>query len=259
MSELFAPAPRIGSCIYCYSTTPPLSREHIIPYGLGGTWVLLDASCEKCATITGDFERDVMRRALLTARTVLNLPTRNRKGRPTSLPLCVDQGEGAEDLLVPSQDHPGIAVLPVFPPPARILRNRSYSGGIALIRAEPVPFGRVDLLEMGKSYKKVQIEATYQPTSFARMLAKIAYGYCVGRFGLSAFEKPYVLPAILGQADDVGMWVGCKQGIVNTFDAMHQIRTDVIDGDLLASIRLLPRYWRTEYTVVVGRMVPRAV
>ena len=29
----------VGRCIYCGSTEPPLGKEHIIPYGLGGPFI----------------------------------------------------------------------------------------------------------------------------------------------------------------------------------------------------------------------------
>jgi len=46
--------------------------------------------------------------------------------------------------------------------------------------------------------------------SFARFVAKMAYGYAVERYGLEAFERTFVLPAILGTSDDIGRWVGCS-------------------------------------------------
>lgn len=49
----------IGKCIYCGSTDN-LTREHVVPRGLGGPWLLLKASCKKCARITSDFEGGVL-------------------------------------------------------------------------------------------------------------------------------------------------------------------------------------------------------
>ena len=45
----------IGRCIYC-GATGDLTREHIIPRSIGGTWVLSKASCSDCAAVTRDFE-----------------------------------------------------------------------------------------------------------------------------------------------------------------------------------------------------------
>ena len=47
----------VGECIYCGDTKPPLTREHILPRGLGGelspvalhqALVLRQASCSRC-------------------------------------------------------------------------------------------------------------------------------------------------------------------------------------------------------------------
>ena len=46
----------IGSCIYCGSTAPPLTTEHIIPEALGGTDYLTFATCEPCRKETADAE-----------------------------------------------------------------------------------------------------------------------------------------------------------------------------------------------------------
>jgi HNH endonuclease len=46
----------IGSCIYCGSTDPPLTAEHIIPEALGGTEYLTAATCETCRKETANAE-----------------------------------------------------------------------------------------------------------------------------------------------------------------------------------------------------------
>jgi HNH endonuclease len=38
-----------GACIYCGTTGVKLTDEHIVPYSLGGSHVLRDASCLQCA------------------------------------------------------------------------------------------------------------------------------------------------------------------------------------------------------------------
>ena len=49
-----------NECIYCESTVQ-LSREHILPYALGGTTTIPAGSCEKCRRITHEFETAVLR------------------------------------------------------------------------------------------------------------------------------------------------------------------------------------------------------
>ncbi len=65
----------IGRCIYCGAENVTLTDEHIIPFGLGGNWILPKSSCKACATITGQFEQFCLRSMLGNTRIRLNLPT----------------------------------------------------------------------------------------------------------------------------------------------------------------------------------------
>jgi hypothetical protein len=56
---------KVGKCIDCRKSDVALSEEHIIPYGLNGNQVLLDASCSDCSKITSALELDVLRRAFI--------------------------------------------------------------------------------------------------------------------------------------------------------------------------------------------------
>lgn len=48
-----------GECIYCRAKDVDLTDEHILPYFIGGTHIIKDASCKRCAKITSKFERDI--------------------------------------------------------------------------------------------------------------------------------------------------------------------------------------------------------
>ena len=50
---------RIGKCIYCGSTEPALTTEHVIPEALGGTELLLEATCEECQRKTAAAENAI--------------------------------------------------------------------------------------------------------------------------------------------------------------------------------------------------------
>lgn len=256
---MFDPPPIIGRCIYCFSDQGKLQDEHVIPYGLNGTWELVDASCGDCADITSKFERDVLRKAFLAPRAVLGFRSYRKSRMPTHLPLMLDRGNGSETLQVPADDHPGIAVLPKFPPPAW-LNNRSTKRGIDLIGGDPVHFGAIDPLSLVKKYRgsKLTVEVGYEPTSFARMVAKIAYGYAVAAFGLPAVRNSYLLPSILGTADDIGTWVGSTEGYMAELNpkpegrVTHMVRTDTLNGDIVAYVRLFAWAVPSEYLVVIA-------
>src|ERR1700740_3099926 len=76
-------------CIYCGKGAPAkLTKEHIVPQGLGGGYILPKSSCEECRIITHAFETTVMSKNLIHFRTRARIHTRNPKKRPTHLPLA---------------------------------------------------------------------------------------------------------------------------------------------------------------------------
>jgi hypothetical protein len=79
----------IGKCIYGGCSTPPLSDEHTVPYGLNGDTVLEEASCQKCAQITSTFESVVLRETLSAARAALGAKTRRPKQRNQHRPMHI--------------------------------------------------------------------------------------------------------------------------------------------------------------------------
>lgn len=260
---MFDPPPVIGCCIYCGRAEGQLQDEHIIPYGLNGNWKLKAASCPECAAITSAFERDVLRNALLATRAALGFRSYRRKSLPTTLTLDIDRGDGPERLELSVDEHPGIAVLPRFSKPSWIT-SQIRTTGINVIGANTVYFGRTPLPDFVQKYRGSRLTGSvkYEPVAFARMVAKIALGYCVARFGVGAVANAYVLPAILGKADDVGTWVGSTDGYQlelqsNPEDRItHAVGTDVQNGDIVAFVRLFAWAVPDEYIVVVGPAAP---
>src|SRR5437762_7005133 len=96
--------PAVGRCIYCLRDDVPLADEHIIPFGLSGTWVLRKASCQSCARITSAFERIVLREDLQRLRAAGQFKTRRRNERPTHLPLTISTSAGEKTLHLPTQN-----------------------------------------------------------------------------------------------------------------------------------------------------------
>jgi len=107
------------ACIYC-GTREDLRDEHVIPYGLEGEYVLRQASCRDCETMTASFERAVLRHLLLPARTSLEIRTRRPKERPDRLPLLEIEGGKRRARDVAVAEHPTYMALPLFLPPARL-------------------------------------------------------------------------------------------------------------------------------------------
>ena len=102
------------------------------------------------------------------------------------------------------------------------------------------------------------MQFTYEPVgAFARMLAKIAYGFAVVAVGcdLTKIEQVHVLPAILGQSTDVGRWVGGSGGDEpSAVSDLHYVSLALNGDEIVVRVRLFARYNAPEYLVAVGRM-----
>jgi hypothetical protein len=100
------------------------------------------------------------------------------------------------------------------------------------------------------------IPPRYRPEDFARFIAKMAYGYAVERYGLRAFERVYVLPAILGESNDIGRWVGCpdrREFPVRQCNVSVGFRI-ILGDDLVVRIKMFAQFDGAEYVAVVGKI-----
>lgn len=246
----------VGQCIYCRATQKPLQTEHIVPYGLNGPWELLEASCMECAKITSAFESDVLRNMLLAARTRLHFPTRHKHNRPERFSLTIKRRGREETIQVPLKVHFTAMMLPIFALPAG-LDQRRYKKGIDLVGMVTIQVGSPPAQQVAKSLgtKTLAVSVTYQPVAFARLLAKIAYGFTVAVYGLNTIREAYVLPSIMGKSDDVGRWVGCStNNSLAPSNDLHKIELSSINGEIHCNVRLFARFNAPEYSVIVGHV-----
>lgn len=204
--DTFRAAP-VGSCIYCGATNR-LTDEHIIPLALAGQIVLPDASCRTCAGTTSAFERRVFRGFMLDARTTGGYPTRRLKKRPQSLPLRIERDGAFEQIELAPKEHPGLLVLPLLDPPG-VLAGREPGAGVSICGYETIYFGK-NPTDVAKALavKTIRTTHNWDVTSFARLLAKIGYGFAVAWLGSLPREHIVILPLILGKADDASYWLG---------------------------------------------------
>lgn len=253
----------VGECIYCGALpTPedPLSDEHIIPLGLYGTYMLGKASCKACAKITSDFEGKVQQHDMGGVRYSLGFPSR-RKGKRKDIKLPVEvvtrSGE-VKNVEVPPEDYYPIIALPVFKPPAYVSKEK-YEGGIELVGYVTTPSKRsLEKFDKEHDAKEIAIYSLRWPEAWARMFAKIGYALAVSEYGVGRLKKEdvYVLNAILGRTNDVGMWVGCVEKPVYGDEYKEQVAGLFLeDGEIHAVIKLFS--WLNtvpEYHVVVGKL-----
>lgn len=244
----------VGRCIYCRATNVGLGKEHTLPKSLGGgdTLVLQKASCPACSAITSEFERHVSRELLSAVRAKHKLPTKHKDKRPSELPLSVQRGKAREIINVPIGVYPALVPLLLFAPPAHI-DKRTYSSGISVVGSTlsgpPVQEIRDKLNVDGFT-----VTVTFKGVDLARLIAKIAYGFAIRTFGPSIIDTSYVRPAILGQIDDVGRWVGCvSQHPPPKTSNLHEIKLSVTNDDIYVYVRLFANYETPEYLVITGR------
>ena len=244
----------IGRCVYCGASNG-LSDEHIVPYGLHGTWILRAASCDVCARITKSLEGYVQRVHLGALRAKLGFRTRHKRERPTSWPLkLITDGEEV-DRQVTTHDNPAVVLFPRFPRPAHRTGERVGSGIKALRWGEAHHLPSVRRLHAsGATHLTLPVP---DENRFARLLAKIAHCYAVGCIWPRPLASGYVVPAVLGIADDIGQWVGEPDGdaiIPATEMGGAAATVPQGPGEVTVRVRVLGRLGFPEYEVIVGRV-----
>ncbi len=202
----------IGRCIYCGTRAKPLNREHIVPFGLDGPWVLDAASCARCAKITSKIERYVLRKHLLSVRAGLKMRTRRPLERPDRIPVeFLRQGrQEARELKISEQ--PVFLLLPLYDWPECVSVDRRRPGldgggirltGGDLIQVAGKPVWKFKQWLAAEQITSANLRGKFSQDLFAKLIAKIAYGFAVVHVGLDAIETAYVLPAILDQRSGV--------------------------------------------------------
>ncbi len=255
--------PPVGRCIYC-SATDDLRREHIIPFGLcpfgpGKDAVLHKATCGRCARVTGDLERQILRGPMRDVRVLRRLRSRSRHaGARGTERLTIVRIGVREDVELPLDEYPILLTFPTFAPPA-FLSGGSCSG-INIAGVTTTSFGpRPDsvLKRLGGQQIVLHTE-THYPIAFARMLAKVGYAMAFAQAALARLDGPCLaLPAILGHTDDIGQWVGTATEPIRKYPsvlhriALHEDREKQL---LLAQVQLFADSETPSYWVVLGRL-----
>lgn len=112
----------MNRCIYCGATDSPLTDEHILPDGLGGTHELLQASCEACAKlINKEFESWVLRVMFGPIREDFGIQSsksaKKRRQRPPQK-LVLQKRDGSHVTISPDkEDMPPLLYMPILERP----------------------------------------------------------------------------------------------------------------------------------------------
>ncbi|TAJ30248.1 MAG: hypothetical protein EPO64_03310 [Nitrospirae bacterium] len=92
----------------------------------------------------------------------------------------------------------------------------------------------------------------------AQLLAKIAYGFAVAKYGLGKIQVAYVVPGILEKEKNIGRWVGCDRKLSRFLDPGNEPHAIRIfrnkENDIIGRVRLFAEFETPEYIVNVGRL-----
>ena len=243
----------VGRCVYCGSLKN-LTKEHIIPSGAGGTYTLLNATCDECADVTKKFEQDCLRRWFGPMRVKLGLASRRRSKaqRPTSIELTTRNRHTGKPTsrLLSKEDHPAPLTGMVFDHPGILSGStpKNYRGEFwGAINADHAKqhVSRDELMGIDIPY----------PHSLCRTLAKIAHCFCF-RAGLDGTFEPLLPDLILGKVDVGTYLVGGQTVVPPPEQEFHRVLTYALKASgkiyLVKGIRLFAGLGMPVYYVVVG-------
>ncbi len=248
--------PPAGHCIYC-TATDDLRREHIIPFGLSGNAVLPFATCRKCANITSGFETQVLRGPMRSVRVLRELRSYSKhRGAPVTERLDIKRNGVRETVELRIDEYPTLLHFPTFAPPG-LLTGQSRPGieitGVVSVSFAPSP--QAVLARLGGQEIVLESQPD-RPVAFARMIAKIGYAMAFAEGALSRVDGPSpVLPAILGEVDDIGRWVGTLTEPIRKYPGLlHRIaiREDLDRRLIVAEVQLFADSETPSYGVILG-------
>lgn len=247
-----------GKCIYC-DAVDGLTDEHIVPFGLGGTLILPESSCARCAAETSRIERAILRGELRPVRVFRALQSRRKhKGAPSSYPLIIVRGGVEETVELPLEQYPILVPFPDFEPP-RLAVGGQLKQGIGVAGHVTISFGADPVSvcrDMGATSIKPYVRT--QPAQFARMVAKIGYSMAAATGALSLIDGPSpIREVILGTNPYIGDYVGTLTYPLDAHEGqLHRIVVlpDLKTGQLVADVQLFSDSRAPRYGVLLGRL-----
>ncbi|WP_407120120.1 hypothetical protein [Bradyrhizobium sp. STM 3561] len=256
--------PPVDHCIYAHRDEEhtPFTDEHIIPFGLlpkGGDWFLPKSNCLKCNAITTRFEDTCLRGTFGVFREHLDLKTRRKKNRNKPREVWFKGPDGSD-----SKQEMQVADIPRYClgfnwlPPG-ILRGQSPTSELNFSGETVLRYARGELEKFIPDKHGFRL-GSVRMLDFARMLAKIAHSYAIGKCGENAFE-PMLPDLILGRDEHAPYLIGGDPR--GTPPAQPRVLHDIYPmsaaiGDdgitYLGFVIRLFAFWETPtYFVIVGR------
>jgi len=198
--------PEVGRCIYCGTTEPPLSDEHVIPFSLGGHLILPKASCRPCANETHAFEGKTVGTTLRNIRLRYGFPTRRKNQRETHIEIgTIDDRGRTGRRKVPVTEYPVGDFLPHFGRAGLFLDAPPF---IDVLQHTAMCYPTDDINEFKRKYSwDGMVTFRHLPVDFARTIVKICYAYAVAELVYNAFT-PVCIPYILSKDKNVSYIFG---------------------------------------------------
>lgn len=249
----------VNVCIYC-GAPDELTDEHIIPFGLGGHFVLPKSSCKRCATETSKVELAVLRRMMGLTRARLGIKGRRAKAKPSTRPLGLGKDESGRyvsrgSVEIPVSDLPLVFVGMVLRAPTIL------SGQPASEAVNGTPWYQVNAADAKKfmpNDKDGMDIGEFHAGFFCRMIAKIAHSFVVAERGLESFT-PLLPDLILGRSNTACHWIGGPPVPLPPADPKGGHKVELIHIDtpkgiryVGANVRLFAQFGAPEYAAVVG-------
>ncbi|MBS0299027.1 MAG: hypothetical protein JSR32_03675 [Proteobacteria bacterium] len=199
-----------SNCIYCGKKGVTLDKEHIIPFGLGGQWVMPSASCKNCAKITSQLELLVLRKMYLPLRTKAEFPTRDKKTRPKSFKATIKKTDGSIQVIdVPISVYPTIYPIIQLPQPG-ILNNTEINNTNDSDIKITLTGNQEEMNAFAAAYPDaIEFNFSWELSinALIRVLAKIAHSFTVSLYGTTGYT-PLLPSLILGNHTNPSYLVG---------------------------------------------------
>ncbi|MBL1419897.1 MAG: hypothetical protein COC24_005245 [Alphaproteobacteria bacterium] len=249
-----------GVCIYCRRSGIKLTDEHIVPFFIGGSHILTQASCLECNKITSKFELEVARNLWGDARIAANAPSRRKKNRKSSI-LLHDPDDRSITREIPYDEYPAIFVF-YFMQKAGLLQGLPETIDLSKQWQLKTISNTAKTKAFEEKYPgKLTAQLKHVPDSFARLIAKIGYGQALTLLDIGEF-KPLCLPYILGKKKNLSFIVGSDDG---NSDPKKGIGYSLNTGGfgtperimIVSTVRLLADNPTPNYHIVVGEVIGR--
>lgn len=261
--------PFVGTCIYCGSAEQ-LTDEHVLPYGLGGALVLKKASCKACSKVTANLEQRLLRGHWWAYRKLLGIKTRSGaypKYRSVNL---VSRTGDKSPVQVLWDDYPVVAILEFDSP--SVLSNGCRPGapfaknaGLKLVGNGPSRALVDGSMRAILPWEKIEYPIGFDSGDLLRFIAKVAHGYAIHQYGLSACEQYFLPKLILGSGDGALSFVGgCSTELLKPKlpgAELHALVDRRVDDLLLVNLQMFRDAGEPPpiYEAVVGRIATAKV